>query len=191
MASDIRPDLRVGALEEVSISWPAIFAGAVASLAVSLLLTVLAAGFGYALAPGVVASKGSLAGFTTTTGAGAVAVQVLSAALGGYLAGRLRPEWAASHGDEAHFRDTAHGFLAWAVSTLAGVLLAAIVLTPYAEQTTVAASAAPAAAQRAADVAAQSAFFIAVGMVLSAFTAAVAGRLGGLRSEDMRLRPTA
>ena len=123
-------------------------------------------------------------------GAGAVAVQVLSAALGGYLAGRLRPGWGGSHGDEAHFRDTAHGFLAWAVSTLAGVLLAVAVLTPYAEQMGGAASAAPVAAQRAADVAAQSAFFIAVGMLLSAFPAAVAGRLGGMRSEEMRSRST-
>ena len=188
MASDLRSEPYVGVLEEPALSWGAIFAGAVAGLSVSLLLTVLAAGFGYALAPGAIASKGSLAGFTPAVGAGAVAVQVLSAALGGYLAGRLRPAWAGSHGDEAHFRDTAHGFLAWAVSMLTGVLVAVTVLTPYAEQMGGAASAAPAAAQRAADVAAQSAFFIAVGMLLSAFTAAVAGRLGGMRSEEMRSR---
>ena len=190
MASDLRSGPHVGAVEEPALSWAAILAGAVAGLSATLLMTVLAAGFGYALAPAAVASKGSLAGFTPAVGAGAIAVQVVSAALGGYLAGRLRPAWAGAHGDEAHFRDTAHGFLAWAVSTLAGVLLAVTVLTPYAEQMGGAAAAAPAVARQAADVAAQSAFFIGVGMLLSAFTAAVAGRLGGMRSEEMRLRPS-
>lgn len=187
MTSDMKSDPYLVA-DEAAVSWAAIFAGATAALSVSLVLTVLAAGFGYAFAPGAIASKGSLAGFTPAVGAGAVAVQVLSAALGGYLAGRLRPAWGASHGDEAHFRDTAHGFLAWAVSAVAGVLLAATVLTPYAEQMAGAVATAPASAQRTADVAAQSAFFIGVGLLLSAFTAAVAGRLGGLRSDDMRVR---
>jgi hypothetical protein len=35
--------------------------------------------------------------------------------MGGYLAGRLRTKWATIHTDEVYFRDTAHGFLAWAV----------------------------------------------------------------------------
>lgn len=35
---------------------------------------------------------------------------------GRYLAGRLRTKWAAIHTDEVHFRDTAHGLLAWSVS---------------------------------------------------------------------------
>ena len=46
----------------------------------------------------------------------------------GYLAGRLRSRWVAVHGDEVHFRDTAHGFLAWAVASLvtAALLTSAI-----------------------------------------------------------------
>jgi hypothetical protein len=36
--------------------------------------------------------------------------------MGGYLAGRLRTKWANIHTDEVYFRDTAHGFLAWAVA---------------------------------------------------------------------------
>jgi hypothetical protein len=35
--------------------------------------------------------------------------------MGGYLAGRLRTKWARIHTDEVYFRDTAHGFLVWAV----------------------------------------------------------------------------
>ena len=171
------------------VSWSAVLAGAAAALAASTLFTVLAAGFGYALAPGGLASRGSLAGFTPEVGAGAVAAQVVAAALGGYLAGRLRPAWSGAHGDEAHFRDTAHGLLAWAVSTVAGLLLAAAVLSPYADALagTAAGASAPAAAH-AAEIAAQSSLFIGLGMLLSAFTAAVAGRLGGMRTEEMRAR---
>jgi hypothetical protein len=36
--------------------------------------------------------------------------------MGGYLAGRLRVKWTAIHSDEVYFRDTAHGFLVWAVA---------------------------------------------------------------------------
>jgi hypothetical protein len=36
--------------------------------------------------------------------------------MGGYLAGRLRTRWASIHTDEVYFRDTAHGFLTWAVA---------------------------------------------------------------------------
>ena len=43
--------------------------------------------------------------------------------LGGYLAGRLRTKWVAAHADEVYFRDSAHGFLAWAVATLATATL--------------------------------------------------------------------
>jgi hypothetical protein len=52
-----------------------------------------------------------------------IIVQWLSAALGGYLTGRLRTKWVGVHTDEVYFRDTAHGFLAWAV---AAVIMAAV-----------------------------------------------------------------
>ncbi len=45
-------------------------------------------------------------------------VQLAASVLGGYLAGRLRSRWVTVHSNEVFFRDTAHGFLAWAVSTL-------------------------------------------------------------------------
>jgi hypothetical protein len=53
---------------------------------------------------------------------------ILTSGLGGYLAGRLRRRWATVDPDEMHFRDTAHGFLSWAVATLftAAVLTSAV-----------------------------------------------------------------
>jgi len=55
-------------------------------------------------------------------------VGLVASAVGGYIAGRLRTKWAGVHTDEVYFRDTAHGFLAWAVATLitAGFLTSAI-----------------------------------------------------------------
>jgi hypothetical protein len=47
-----------------------------------------------------------------------ILMQLLSSAPGGYLAGRLRTKWSTVHSDEVYFRDTAHGFLVWAVGTV-------------------------------------------------------------------------
>lgn len=175
---------------EPPISWSAIVAGALVALAISMFLTVLAAGFGYDLMTGAVASQRGLDAFTPELGAAAVAIQVISAGLGAYLAGRLRHLWLGAHADEAHFRDTAHGLVVWALATLAGVLLATTV-APFAASLTPTSATPAADPVRAAHVLAQSAFFTAVGMIVSAFTAAVAARLGGLRTEEMHGKPRA
>src|SRR3982074_1737151 len=104
-----------------AVSWPAILAGAVAALAISLVLMGLAAGFGLKLASPWPGAHPSLSRFTPILGAWMMGVQVLSSALGGYLAGRLRTKWLNVHTHEVHFRDTAHGFLVWARSTVAGL----------------------------------------------------------------------
>jgi hypothetical protein len=65
--------------------------------------------------------SGESASFTTVSITAAiwfVVVQWLASALGGYLTGRLRTKWAGVHTDEVFFRDTAHGFLSWALATV-------------------------------------------------------------------------
>jgi hypothetical protein len=52
-------------------------------------------------------------------------VQWISSGFGGYIAGRLRTKWTGIHSDEAFFRDTAHGFIAWSVATLFTVVVVA------------------------------------------------------------------
>ncbi len=175
------------------VSWPAIWAGAVVAVAVTIVLTLAGAGLGFSLSYSAVATRGSLTGFTPAVGAGAMVVQVLAGGIGGYLAGRLRVLWHGVHDDEAHFRDTAHGLIAWALATLIVVVLGTVVLAPYADALSAQAAAAqvpptPEDAQRAADIAAQSSLFMAVGLLLSAFVAAVAGRIGGMRNEHMHSR---
>jgi len=190
------PDRVTTVLPQPAISWAAIWAGAAVAVASSIVLTLAAAGLGYTLALPALASRGSLLSFTPEVGAGAVVVQVLSAAFGGYIAGRLRITWVGVHDDESHFRDTAHGLIAWAVATIGGALLAALVLVPYFEQlaalsTPTAIALAPANPERAANISAQSSLFMAIGMLLSAFVAAVAARLGGLQHEAMHAKRVA
>jgi hypothetical protein len=49
--------------------------------------------------------------------------EIFACGIGGYVAGRLRTKWVGVHTDEVYFRDTAHGFLVWAVAL---VILAAV-----------------------------------------------------------------
>lgn len=100
------------------VSWTSIAAGAVAAAALSLILVAFGAGLGLsAISPwsdtGVSAST-----FKTGTGIYMVIVAVMSSAVGGYLAARLRPRLVGLHSNEVYFRDTAHGFVAWAFATL-------------------------------------------------------------------------
>lgn len=60
----------------------------------------------------------SVTTFAVSTAIWLVIVQWLSSGLGGYLTGRLRTKWVGIHMDETFFRDTAHGFMAWALATL-------------------------------------------------------------------------
>jgi hypothetical protein len=50
---------------------------------------------------------------------------MLSSSIGGYIAGRLRSRWIGVHTDEVYFRDTAHGFIAWAFASVLGAVLLA------------------------------------------------------------------
>ena len=214
MERDLSTSASIEAEAQSPVSWAAILAGAVAGLALSFVLLALGAGFGLKLASPWPGARTDLAGFTPILGASMIVVQVLSSALGGYLAGRLRTKWTNVHGHEVHFRDTAHGLLAWAASTLLGVVLLATVLAPLTAPVTAAivgpsAARGDAAAQPAGDVsavaapvdpalrlrierdanvAAQFSFFMGIGLLLGAFTSCVAAAIGGLRRDEMHTR---
>ncbi|URO00736.1 hypothetical protein NB069_07650 [Leclercia adecarboxylata] len=119
------PDTRlpVPAASTSAVSWGAIFAGAAAAASLSLILLMLGAGLGLtSISPWE--SRGLDAG---TVGIAAIAwltfTQIVASGMGGYLAGRLRTKWVDTHIDEVYFRDTAHGFLTWAVAALVSAAL--------------------------------------------------------------------
>lgn len=100
------------------VSWGAIFAGAAGAAALSLILVLLGFGLGFSAVSPWAHEGISAKGLGISTVIWLAVTQILASGLGGYLAGRLRVKWASLHGDEVYFRDTAHGFLAWAVATL-------------------------------------------------------------------------
>jgi hypothetical protein len=99
-------------------SWGAILAGATVAVSLALILLTLGAGLGFAsISPWH--ERGISAGSLSAAGAiWLIVTQWLSAAMGGYIAGRLRQRWLATHTHEVFFRDTAHGLVTWAVATL-------------------------------------------------------------------------
>jgi hypothetical protein len=103
-------------------SWPAIIAGAFVAASVSLILLVLGAGLGFAAMSPWPGHGVSATTFSVTTAIWLIVTQWLSAAVGGYIAGRLRTRWIGTHTHEVFFRDTAHGLITWSVAT---VLIAA------------------------------------------------------------------
>jgi hypothetical protein len=109
-----------------AVAWGAIIAGAVAATAFSLALLILGAGIGLVSVSPWSVSNPSVATFGTLAAAWFIAVQLFACGLGGYLAGRLREPWADAHVDEAHFRDTAHGLLVWALGGVITALLVAV-----------------------------------------------------------------
>lgn len=111
------------------VEWGAVAGGAIAALAIGLVLLNFGAAIGLA----------SISPFTSTaTGLKAVGVgaafwfllvTIWSFALGGYLAGRLRHRWNDATSNEVEFRDSAHGLLVWSLAVLIGAAMAASGIT--------------------------------------------------------------
>ena len=99
-------------------SWGSIAAGAVTASAVSLALVALGVGLGLSAVSPWTDTGVSASTFKVTAGVYLVLVAVMSSAIGGYLSARLRTKWVGIHTNEAFFRDTAHGFVAWAFATI-------------------------------------------------------------------------
>jgi hypothetical protein len=139
-----------------AVSWAAIVAGAVVAAAVSLILLALASGLGLASVSPWPNSGASLTTFSVMTAIGLIVVQWLASGTGGYITGRLRTKWVGTHTHEVFFRDTAHGFITWALATVlvASILASAtssLVSAGARGAATVAAGAAQGAGQGAAN----------------------------------------
>jgi hypothetical protein len=105
-------------------------AGAVVALA----LTIVLIWFGAALGLSTVSpwsQNPSPTTFKIATGLYLVVTAMISSAIGGHIAGRLRSSWDTGvHAHEIYFRDTANGFVSWALATVvAAVLLASAATT--------------------------------------------------------------
>lgn len=118
-----------GSLSGSAVSWAAIFAGAVAASALALILFVLGTGLGLTSVSPWAREGLEAETFGMVAIAWIVFTSMASSALGGYLAGRLRVKWTDVALDEVYFRDTAHGFLSWALAALLTATLTASAMT--------------------------------------------------------------
>ncbi len=109
------------------VSWGAVIGGAFVAAALYLILLALGAGFGLS----AVSPWSNL--WAPTAGGLAIAWlvinEIIASAFGGYLTGRLRTKWTLVHSDEVFFRDTANGFLAWAVALVVSAAFLATAAT--------------------------------------------------------------
>lgn len=109
-----------------SVSWAAIFAGAVSAAAMTLIMLILGFGLGFSVISPWQNEGVSMEAIGWSTVIWLTITQIVSAGLGGYMAGRLRTRWTDINIDEIYFRDTAHGLISWAVATL---LVATLILS--------------------------------------------------------------
>ena len=194
------PAIAVAEIEEVVVGpaaaatgratdWGAIIGGALAAIAVSIILFTAGSGFGLSTVEPWSFANRAPETFAIGAAIWLIVMQWLSAGFGGYLAGRLRAKWIGPRTDEVLFRDTAHGLLAWALATLIVAALftlgtlgtsAAVVATAGAEP----AQAADAMTQEAREAAANFSIVTAISLLVGAFIGAAAGGLGGYHRDE-------
>lgn len=105
------------------VEWGAVFAGALTASAISFVLLTAGAAIGLSLISPYAGESYSKTAASVAV-FWSVAVPILSFLIGGYIAGRMRSAWEAATTDEVQFRDGMHGMLVWALSIVAGGLLA-------------------------------------------------------------------
>jgi hypothetical protein len=185
------PSTTVESFASSGVSWAAIAAGAVAAAALTLVLVAFGAGLGLSSVSPWADSGVSATTFKIGAGIYLCVVAVMSSSIGGYLAARLRTKWTNIHTNEAFFRDTAHGLLAWAFATVltATVLGAATthIASGLAQGTaTAATTAAPSAAEGYVD----RLFRAEPGQPPAAGNPAAPGNNDAMRAEIVRLWTT-
>jgi len=203
-----RPDVAIAEMDEIAISqftldrhamatdWGAIIGGALAAVAVSIILFTAGSGFGLSTVEPWTFSNEAPESFAIGAGIWLIVMQWLSSGFGGYMAGRLRSKTPGLRTDEVFFRDSAHGMLAWALATLlvaalfaSGTVLASIgaadALTAGAGAAGEGAEVSKETAQQVAEAAANFSIFTAISLLIGGFIGGVAGALGGYHRDEI------
>src|SRR5580698_5945570 len=121
----IQPGPDTGEPSVAGASWAAVTAGAIVSCALTLVVIAFGIGLGLSVVSPWEGAGVSATTFKIGTGIYLIVIAMLSSSIGGYIAGRLRSQRAGVQADEVYFRDTAHGFVAWAFASILGAVLLA------------------------------------------------------------------
>jgi hypothetical protein len=121
----VQPAPDAGEPSVSGVSWAAVTAGALVSCALTLVLLAFGVGLGLSVVSPWTSAGVSATTFKIGTGLYLIVIAMLSSSIGGYIAGRLRTRWVGVHSDEIYFRDTAHGFVSWALASMLGAILLA------------------------------------------------------------------
>jgi hypothetical protein len=100
------------------VEWAPIIAGAITASAIALVLHAFAAAIGISVSSTAPTWRDTSFALVLLSGLYLVFAAMVAYFAGGYLAGRLSAWVAPAAGDEAEFRDGAHGLLVWALATL-------------------------------------------------------------------------
>jgi hypothetical protein len=112
-----------------AVSWGAVLAGAATTAVLSLILLILGVGLGLSSVSPWANAGITAATFGISTIIWLTLTQAVASGMGGYLAGRLRVRWQGVTNNEVFFRDTAHGFLAWAIASIGTAALMTSVIS--------------------------------------------------------------
>lgn len=106
-----------------AVSWGAIIAGAVIGAALTITLITGGTGLGFLAVSPWQNDGASGSSIAIGTIVWLLVTQIIAYGIAGYVTGRLRTKWTDVVNDEIYFRDTAHGFIVWALSSVVGVVL--------------------------------------------------------------------
>src|SRR5215203_6581242 len=106
------------------VHWGSIVVGALAAAALAFVLHSFAVAIGLAAGSTAPTWRDASLALVALSGLYLILVALISYAVGGYVAGRMRRRVAGGTADEIEFRDGIHGAAAWALATLLTALIA-------------------------------------------------------------------
>ena len=168
-----------------AVSWGAILAGSAASVAFTLVMVAFGIGVGFSVVSPWAEHGISATTFTIPAGIYLIVTSMIPATIGGYLAGRLRSQWQTVHEHERYFRDSAHGFLVWALAT---IVCAAVLGGAFTHLLGGATAGLAPAVGVAADVAHKSAAAFSLWLVASMLAGALSASLAAIEGGNLRNR---
>lgn len=107
------------------LEWGPVWGGTAVAIAISAVLLQFGAGVGLSLGDPVLES-GAASWNVVVVGLWTVWVALVSAAAGGYIAGRMRQRWQDGRESEVEIRDGIHGLVVWGVATVAAAVGVAV-----------------------------------------------------------------